>query len=66
MTNFTILLICFLLGAVLRKLRMVRMARMLRMVSVKKIEVILHAMLKFDRDTEIVRSFWLIRCFIFS
>lgn len=44
---------------------MVRMARMLRMVLVKKIEVILHAMLKFDRDTEIVRSFWLMRCFIF-
>ena len=62
MTNFTLLLICFLLGAVLRKLRMLRMARM---VLVKKIEVILHAMLKFDRDTEIVRSFWLMRCFIF-
>lgn len=62
MTNFTLLLICFLLGAVPRKLRM---ARMLRMVLVKKIEVILHAMLKFDRDTEIVRSFWLMRCFIF-
>lgn len=39
---------------------------MLKMVLVKKIEAILHAMLKFDRDTEIVRSFSLMRCFIFS